>query len=1017
MVGQTISHYRVISKLGEGGMGIVYLAEDIDLGRRVAIKTAKCKPDDYAFLNRFLREARAASILSHQHIATIYDYGKTEDGQPYMVMELVEGQTLSELMRAGGLTISQTLKIISQVAEALSEAHRHRIVHRDIKPSNIVINERGMVKVLDFGLAKQINGEQIDSSDPENIRMLNTQTREGTIVGTPLYLSPEQALGLKVDERSDLFSLGSVLYECVAGQPPFGGSSPIEITAKVIRDDPLLPSTLNPSVSGELDRVTLKALAKKVQDRYQTADEVIGELSALQLTCEVGTTTTPPNDLPADKHNTNPFTMWAEVLRIRRPWIRYVVAVLVLLTAATFIIAYWNRSTLPRPRPEAEQLYENGLVALREGSYFKASNLFGRAVTIESKFALARARWAEALVELDRSDKAKDEMLSASRLVADAKALDRTHALYFEAIQATLTRDLSGAIKAYEEILRLHPGDASSYLDLGRAYENHDETEKAIEQYSKASTLDPTNPASFLRLGTLHGRRQDWIKSNGAFDKAESIYHDNVNFEGSSEVFYQRAYLLSQSGKMVEAHNFAQRSLDVARTSGNLYQQVRALLLLGTVAYSTGDTKFAENLITQAIDLARSNDLEQLTTQGIIDLGYALMIKRSYGDSEKYLKQGFDLAQRDNQKRNEARANLLLGTLYIQQEDADKGAPYIDKALTFYRNGGYRRELSRCMMMVGRKELLKGDFESALKTLDEQLQLARQVEDIGQLARSQQELAASLSKQSFYPQALNRFTESYQIYKSLDNSFQAAFGLINRIDMLAQLGQIDQATLELNELKSYIDKLPQDNNYREIWTAWSYIIRGRIALSQEDYNQAIRNGRSALSILTNKNSISIASAKALVGIAQLRTGSVNEARRTCREALNIALSSGDARTIAETRLALAEALYEAGDATSALENALQAQEALSRLHLIEPEWRAWLIAALASHRRKSSLDAIDKTNHSKTVLEQLKVKWGNASFDAYRARADIKRKEQQLSEMLIGKMNTSPYFVVPNHDF
>ena len=235
MFGLTVSHYRIVSKLGEGGMGVVYIAEDILLGRRVAIKTAKCKPDDHAFRNRFLREARAVSAFSHPHIATIYDYGETDDGQPYIVMELIEGRTLSDLMRSGKLTFDETLTIIKQVAEALAEAHRHGIVHRDIKPSNIAITERGVVKVLDFGLAKQINIEPIDPFDPDQLQMLNTQTREGTIVGTPSYFSPEQALGLQVDARSDLFSLGSVLYECITGKQAFPGSSPVEISAKVIR--------------------------------------------------------------------------------------------------------------------------------------------------------------------------------------------------------------------------------------------------------------------------------------------------------------------------------------------------------------------------------------------------------------------------------------------------------------------------------------------------------------------------------------------------------------------------------------------------------------------------------------------------------------------------------------------------------------------------------------------------------------------------------------------------------------
>jgi len=162
MIGRTVSHYRILGKLGEGGMGVVYLAEDTLLGRRVAIKTIHSRPgaDDRHFRARFLREARAVSALSHPHIATIYDYGETEDGEPYIVMELIKGATLGELMLTEKLNISRAIEIIKQVGEALAEAHRQGIIHRDIKPTNVVINERGHVKVLDFGLAKQSHLKQ-----------------------------------------------------------------------------------------------------------------------------------------------------------------------------------------------------------------------------------------------------------------------------------------------------------------------------------------------------------------------------------------------------------------------------------------------------------------------------------------------------------------------------------------------------------------------------------------------------------------------------------------------------------------------------------------------------------------------------------------------------------------------------------------------------------------------------------------------------------------------------------------
>jgi len=264
MIGQTISHYRIVEKLGEGGMGTVYIAEDTVLGRRVAIKTLNAGRTEKGahFRSRFLREARAVSGLSHPHIATVHDYGESADGQPYIVMELVTGDTLGELLPNERLTIPRALEIIEQVAGALAEAHRHGIVHRDIKPSNVAIDHRGEVKVLDFGLAKQINADALGVNDPERQTLLNTQTQEGMVVGTPMYLSPEQALGIEIDARSDLFSLGTLLYECIAGKPPFDGVSRVEICTKVIRDDPPPPSQFNSYLNAELDPLPLRRSKK-----------------------------------------------------------------------------------------------------------------------------------------------------------------------------------------------------------------------------------------------------------------------------------------------------------------------------------------------------------------------------------------------------------------------------------------------------------------------------------------------------------------------------------------------------------------------------------------------------------------------------------------------------------------------------------------------------------------------------------------------------------------------------------
>jgi tetratricopeptide (TPR) repeat protein/tRNA A-37 threonylcarbamoyl transferase component Bud32 len=997
LIGKTISHYRIVEKLGEGGMGVVYIAEDTVLGRRVAIKSLTAAHADQHFRMRFLREAQAVSRLSHPHIATIYDYGETDGGEPYIVMELVKGKTLSALMHDETLTIPRVIEIIKQVAEALAEAHRNGIVHRDIKPSNIAINQRGDVKVLDFGLAKQID---IGPSDPDAHTRLNTQTREGVILGTPMYLSPEQALGVEVDARSDLFSLGSVLYECIAGRPAFSGKSAVEICAKVIQDDPLPPSKFNSGVSSNLDRITLKALAKKSEARYQTADEMIAALESIETRANGTDRTVTRLMSPAPgAHPTGALGTLSDIFKRPRLSIGYVAAGLVVVAGLVFGISRITRATLPPPRPEAQQLYDKGVAALQEGSYFKASKLLERAVGVDDKFALAHARLAEAYTELDLSDKAKDQMLSASRLVADRSLLDRNNALYFDAISATVSRDVPAAIGAYGEITKLKSNDAIAYLDLGRAFESHDEIDKAIEQYSKASDLDHNNPAPLLRLAVLYGRRQDLSNSTASFDRAEGLYKDNQNFEGSSEVSYQRGYLFAQMSKIPEAQKAAEQSLNLAKTAENAYQQVRSLLLLGSIAYLSGNTEQAQPSITQALDLARTNSMEDLATQGLLDLGNSLLLKRAFDDAERYVKQDLELAQRYKEKRNEARANLLLGSIYIQKEDADKGAPFIDQALAFYRGGGYRREVSRCMIMVGREQLLKGDFDNALKTLDQQLQLAKQVEDPGEIARSQSEVAAALAKQDLYPQAVVRYTESYALSKQLNNPLRAAFALLNRGDMLSRLGNYDEAKAAVSELDSYLRSLPEENEYKHIWGAWSHLSLAHMYLGAGDLPGARLECLLALATVSKNDQEIQAEVKATQALIEIRGGTVSLARQLAERAIAMLPKSSVSEHRGNVELALAEVLLEAGDPKTGLEAALRAEQIIATLHETERDWRAWLIAARASDRLASREARRDQLSKSRDLLDNLKKQWPTGSVNSYLGRADIRAYQNQLEQL------------------
>ncbi len=292
MIGKTIGHYHITAKLGAGGMGEVFLAQDTRLERKAAIKFLPAEhAADSGRQQRFLVEAKAASALNHPHVCTVYDVGETEDGLPYIAMEFVEGLPLDEVLKQGPLEISRVVEIAAQVADALDAAHFSRIVHRDIKPSNISLNERGQVKVLDFGLAKRLPQE---STDPQDMTAPMQQTQTGQVLGTPSFMSPEQALGKEVDHRTDIFSLGVVLYELTTGQRPFKGSSFAETLDKIVHAQPTAIARLNYDVPPELERITLKCLQKLPDRRYQSARELLVDLRNLARELDHGRASSGP---------------------------------------------------------------------------------------------------------------------------------------------------------------------------------------------------------------------------------------------------------------------------------------------------------------------------------------------------------------------------------------------------------------------------------------------------------------------------------------------------------------------------------------------------------------------------------------------------------------------------------------------------------------------------------------------------------------------------------------------------
>ena len=273
MIGKSLRSYHIDSKLGAGGMGVVYKAVDSRLGRTAAIKILSTHALSADRERRFVQEAKAASSLNHPNIVTIYDIDTQEiDGQPvqYIAMEYVAGETLDQLIGRKGLRIRDVLKFAVQIADALASAHAAGIVHRDLKPSNVIVSPQGTVKILDFGLAKLGESEDADAYAETLHGEGSPLTEEGTILGTVAYMSPEQADGKKVDSRSDIFSFGSVLYEMATGQRAFAGGSKLSSLSAVMYKDPEPASQKVAEVPPELDRIIARCLKKDPGRRWQT---------------------------------------------------------------------------------------------------------------------------------------------------------------------------------------------------------------------------------------------------------------------------------------------------------------------------------------------------------------------------------------------------------------------------------------------------------------------------------------------------------------------------------------------------------------------------------------------------------------------------------------------------------------------------------------------------------------------------------------------------------------------------
>ena len=968
-------------------MGVVYLAEDQHLARRVAIKFLTST--DHHYRARFIREARAVSALNHQNIAIVHDYGETTSGQPFLVMEYVRGKSLSDLLDEG-LTLKRSVEIVSAITEALGEAHDQGIVHRDIKPSNVLINERGHVKVLDFGLVKHLFEPQTTGVDLDAQTIYATKTRSDVIVGTPLYLSPEQATGKEIDGRSDLFALGALLYECLTGQSAFSGGSVLEIGAQIIHVTPPPPSTINPQISPELDRITLKALQKKVEARYQTADEFLKDLRAVAATLsDEGIPVSSKAKRPTDgfKRATAAFATLTTQLRRQRFSLAAVIPAFIVAGLAIWAIIHWWPRSYYQPSAAAYSWYERGTDNLRNGAYYQASKALEQAIEIDNRYALARARLAQAWIELDYYDKAKDELIAATTIVGDRSSVTPVDALYLDAISATVRRDFKEAVNHYIQISQLTPEDSQVYVDLGYAYENDGNPDKALENYLQAIQLNSGQYATaYLRAGIVYNRKTETTKATEMFDKAEQLYRAGSNNEGVNEVLRQRGILYREKGNYQDAQAQFQQSLEAARAIGNEAQQIAALIELSYLASSRGSVSDAENYAQQAVTFAQQKQLENLTAGALLELGNTFSIQGDLKKAEHYFDQAIQFAQANKGRVREARGLSNLGGLYIQTLRIDEGLRMVQQALDFFLRTNYPRNVGICLTQMGRGYRRKGDYTAAAQTLNQKLELAKQSNTQPAIADAYVELGALNFDQEKWPSALEQYDNALKIYESIGNKFRIAFCKANRGNILWRLGHYQEAQQLLDEVTT--TTTAAKGNFLQLLPAIT-MVTAEMRLSEHNLPAAIALSTQASEMGGTQDPEIAIQGKYVLGLAKTLSGASKEGDKFADDAVNSAANAGDFGLHSRALLAAAEAALARKDAQKALSLATQAQERSARGGQLESEWRAWFIASRANAELGNKDLSTEQAKRSSDISNQLQQQWGPEAFKRYISRPDI----------------------------
>jgi serine/threonine protein kinase/tetratricopeptide (TPR) repeat protein len=982
MTSRTISHFRVLNKLGAGGMGVVFEAEDLNLGRRVAIKFLPEKAaGDRTFVERFEREARAASALNHPNICTVYEIDYS-DGQPFLAMELLEGEILSARLQRGRMSIAETARLGIEVADALDAAHSHGILHRDIKPPNIFMTSRGPAKVLDFGLAKLMSRSPESSGNSETLTA-GELTSPGVAVGTTSYMSPEQAIGEPVDGRTDLFSLGVVLFEASTGQRPFQASSNVGILSAILKDNPGNPSRLNPDVPPAFDRIVNRALEKDRQLRYPSAAELRNDLARLLRDVESG----------------------AVLVRrkTRTKLLSAVFAILLLALISGLIVMRQRRPSAPVAQTSVSNRRSVAVLGFR--NLTARPDVAWLSMAISEMISTEMAA-GETLRVIPGEDVARSK---ADLAIAESDAFSKET---LERIRRRLGSDLV-VLGSYTDLgsaaggqlrfdLRLQ--DAATGETIASVAETGTEanvfqmvTHAGAQLRGKLGVANvsgrdaggvrasmPSSPdiARLYAEGLKRLRSFDSLKARDLLEQVVagepgyalghsnlSLAYSSLGYDGKARTEAKEAFRLAGTltrenrlaveGRYWETERDWQKAIDAYRSLAQTFPD---------------NLDYGLRLAQAQIEAGKANDalettaaLRRLPAPAREDARIDLIEAFAHSSLGHFQKQ-LELAETADRKTEDAgflraRAKSSQGWALIRLGRLEEAQARLEEARSLFAAAGYQQGVATSLRNLANVARERGDPAQARATSETALALYRQIGDEGGTASTLNDIANILYDAGDRPRARSFYEQSLAVYRRIDSKPGIAGALGNIANILEEQGDLAGANKMQREA---LEAFRAVGDERGASSTLGNL--GNLLLEQGELQESRKVQEEALAQRTKIGyKRGVAYSLESLGQLYLAAGDLAKARENFEQSMAIRKEIGQQRAVAETFLDLAGLCIEEGKFDESQRLARAAMDEFAREKEAENEALGGIIlgrALLAQGKTGDARSSIDRARVS-----------------------------------------------------